>query len=253
MRVVCERLRLVLAYDGSSFSGWQSQPGGVGVQDYLESALQVLCDRPIRIHGAGRTDAGVHALGQVAHADVPAGRFPLTTWTAALNANLPRAVRILDVTLAGPDFHARFSASGKVYRYRIWNGRFHHPLELGRSWHVPGELSESRLEQVSQKIVGTHDFRGFAANRGAVEPDTVREILSVTVRRDDELVELEYRGNGFLYRMVRLLTASLLQVARGKLPEAWLDQLLCSPGEEKTNHCAPAEGLYLVRVEYPDP
>jgi tRNA pseudouridine38-40 synthase len=245
-----ERLRLTIAYDGTGFAGWQSQPNRNGVQDHLETAFQTILDQKVRVHGSGRTDAGVHALGQVAHVDVPAGKFPPEVWCLALNANLPADVRILACRRVSAAFHARFSAKGKMYRYRIWNNEIFHPLEVGRAWHVPQRLDLDRLTTCAALFWGEHDFASFAANRGKPAETTVRTIHEIKVKQAGQAVSLEFSGNGFLYRMVRMITGSLIQVALGRKTRSWLDQLLDSPGKRKTNHTAPAEGLYLVRVLY---
>ena len=245
-----ERLHLTIAYHGGTFAGWQSQPNGNGVQDHIEAALAKILQKPVRVHGAGRTDAGVHALGQAAHVDVPAKRLPTSTWRMALNANLPSGIRIIGCRLASPEFHARFSAQGKVYRYRVWNSETFHPLEVGRAWHVPQRLPVDDLVIHAEWFRGRHDFASFAANRGVAPENTVRQIQRIKVRRQGVLVTLEFTGDGFLYRMVRMITGSLVQVALGRRDEAWLQELLQEPGKKKTNHTAPAEGLYLVRVLY---
>jgi tRNA pseudouridine38-40 synthase len=245
-----ERLRLTIAYDGGAFSGWQSQPNGNAVQDHLVIAFDQILGATPKVHGAGRTDAGVHALAQVAHVDVPKGKFTHEVWQSALNAHLPREMRVLRCQLAPPNFHARFSARGKVYRYRIWNAPFLHPLEVNRSWHVPQQLSIDVLRQATGALVGTHDFAAFAANRGTPSQSTVRTITSISVRRKGSVITLDYSGDGFLYRMVRLLTGSIIQVALGRHDLAWLKALLEEPKGRKSHHLAPAGGLYLVKVKY---
>ncbi|MFZ0506141.1 MAG: tRNA pseudouridine(38-40) synthase TruA [Chthoniobacterales bacterium] len=245
-----DRLHLTIAYDGIPFAGWQSQPNRNGVQDHLEAALAKILDRPARVHGAGRTDAGVHALAQAAHVDVPAKRFPTSTWRVALNANLPSSIRIVACRRVSREFHARFSAKGKVYRYRIWNTETFHPLEVGRAWHVPQRLAVDDLMTYAGQFRGQRDFASFAANRGVPPETTVRNLQDIKVRRQGSLVTLEFTGDGFLYRMVRMITGSLVQMALGRKDGDWLKELLEKPGKKKTNHTAPAEGLYLVRVLY---
>lgn len=246
-----ERLKLLIAYDGRAFRGWQSQASNDSVQDHLERAAARVCGvERVVVHGSGRTDAGVHALGQTAHIEVPRGRHAPRVWLAALNANLPPEVRILRVSRAPADFHARFSAKGKVYAYRIWNDPVFHPLEIGRAWHVPTALDPSLLQAATKALTGTHDFAGFAANRGYVERDTVRTIHEIRISRRGPVVTLRFTGNGFLYRMVRLLTGSIVRVAQGKAPVAWLEGLLAQKEPTKSSFAAPADGLYLVRVIY---
>ena len=246
------RLRLTVAYDGGPFQGWQSQARGDTVQDRLEAALARLCDgRRITVHGSGRTDAGVHARGQVAHADVPGrDRRAPAQWRAALNAHLPPQIRVLAVRPVTQDFHARFSARGKTYRYRIWNAAVLTPFQVGRAWHFPHPLDMEVLHQTAQLLVGTHDFAGFSANRGHPPESTVRTIHRIDLARRGCLLTLAYEGSGFLYKMVRLLTGSLVRCAQGRAAVDWIHAVLA--GREKTSFAAPAEGLYLMRVRYDD-
>ncbi len=244
------RLRMLLAYDGRPFRGWQSQATGDAVQDHLEAAFRQMLGVRVIVQGAGRTDAGVHALGQVAHADVPEGKLAPTRWLLALNANLPAGVRVLRAARARPTFHAQYDALGKVYTYRITMASYLHPLEIGRAWHVPVAVDLKALRKAAAVLVGTHDFASFAANRGRLEPDTVRTIYGIEVKARGPAITLRFHGNGFLYRMVRLLTGSLIRTAQGRMEEGWLESLLAHPGVRKTKYLAPAEGLYLTRVLY---
>ena len=245
-----QRLRLLLAYDGRSFRGWQSQAGGDAVQDRLEQAFMRVGGQRIVVHGSGRTDAGVHALGQVAHADVPRGFLPPVKWHAALNANLPPEIRVLRCTRAAADFHARFQARGKTYLYRIHAAPIFPPLEIGRSWHVPGPLDLGVLRACAQKLTGTHDFAGFAANRGHPPTSTVRTLREIHLTAPGPRLTLRFTGDGFLYKMVRLLTGTLIRCAQGRMEPSFLDTLLTGGGHPKTHFQAPAEGLYLARVLY---
>jgi tRNA pseudouridine38-40 synthase len=168
----------------------------------------------------------------------------------ALNANLPHEIRVLRVNHAPADFHARFSAQGKVYVYRIWNGPVLHPLEIGKAWHVPGLVDLDLLRAGTDILTGTHDFAGFAASRGKAERDTVRTITEMQVRQRGPLLTLRVEGPGFLYKMVRILTGSLVRCAQGRAELDWLRDLLKSKDAAKSNFAAPAEGLYLERVLY---
>lgn len=245
-----QRLKLVLAYDGRPFRGWQSQAGGDAVQDRVEQAFLRVGGQRVVVHGSGRTDAGVHALAQVAHAEVPRDFLPPAKWQAALNAHLPPEIRVLRCTRAGADFHARFQARGKSYLYRIHVGPVFPPLEIGRAWHVPGPLDLDVLRDCALRLTGTHDFAGFAANRGQPPTSTVRTLREIRVTRRGPLLILGFTGNGFLYKMVRLLTGTLLRCASGRMPPAALDEFLAGGGHPKTHFQAPAEGLYLARVLY---
>ncbi len=245
-----QRLKLTVAYDGRPFSGWQSQPNKNGVQDHLKYAFFEILAAPVKLHGAGRTDAGVHATAQVAHVDVPTNKMIPKTWMAAVNFRLPPEIRIVRCQSIGPQFHAQFSAAGKVYRYRIWNAQIFDPMEIGRSWHVPQPLDPDLMHAGCDLLTGTHDFASFAANRGKANEPTTRTLYRIRIKRRRELVTLEFDGNGFLYRMVRMLTGSVVRVATGRAELSWLSALLDSPGIQKTNCTAPAEGLYLVKVKY---
>ena len=242
------RLKLLIAYDGRPFLGWQSQAGGGTVQDHLENAFVKICGSRIVVHGAGRTDAGVHALAQCAHVEVPPPSLEVAKWITALNANLPREIRVVKCSRAPKDFHARFSAKGKSYTYRIWNDEIHSPFEVGRSWHLPGTLDLSALRGEAKKLTGTHDFGSFAANRGKPVKDTVRTIREIKIQNRGPLLTLTFEGDGFLYKMVRLLTGSLVRCAQHRAEPEWIENLLAR--KLKTSFAAPADGLYLERVIY---
>ena len=242
------RLRLVIAYDGRAYSGWQSQRSANTIQDILEQAFQKVAGRHIAVHGAGRTDAGVHALGQCAHADVFATMNPVQ-WQRALNANLPPTIRVMKSSRAAPGFHARFSAKGKVYRYLIRNGPILPPHEFGRVWHVPQALQSDILRQALTQLLGQHDFRAFSAQRSKVPGETIRTIQKVSLAHRGELLTLTFQGDGFLYKMVRMLTAAIVRVAQRRDTLESL-QLRLRTGAPKSNHVAPADGLTLMRVLY---
>jgi tRNA pseudouridine38-40 synthase len=239
------RLRLLIAYDGSGFRGWQSQAAGRTVQDCLEAAFSTLCGERIVVHGAGRTDAGVHALGQSAHVEVTRHM----DWTTALNGNLPREIRVLRCARAHPDFHARFSARGKIYTYRIWNAPILSPFELRRAWHLAGPLDLDAMRRAARAFEGTHDFSPFAANCGKPEKDAVRTIHSVAITKKGPVVTLRFRGDGFLYKMVRLMTGALVKTAQGRAPVESIATYLDGRAG-KCSFAAPADGLYLARVLY---
>lgn len=243
------RLRFTLAYDGSHFSGWQSQPDGKTVQDAVERAFLKLCGERIIVHASGRTDAGVHAEGQCAHADVPDDRLPVASWMPALNAHLPAGVRVMALRKAPAGFHARFSASGKIYRYTIWNGPAMPPLLLDRAWHVPWLLDMTALREACGAFTGHHDFAAFAAKRSKVKEETKRTVSAIRVRKNGPLITLTFEGEGFLYKMVRILTASAIRCASGKLSCGDIRSRL-RDGGPKFHHVAPAGGLCLVKVFY---
>ena len=248
------RIRLVLAYDGAAFNGWQSQPCGKTVQDHVERAIAGIVGEGVRIHGSGRTDTGVHALGQVAHFDAPENnRMGADDWQRALNSSLPSSVRILATGIAEQGFHARFSALGKTYRYEIDCSRVLHPLRCGRAWHHPGLLDLESLRDACALYCGEHDFSAFAANRSgdSDQQDMTRVITSADVENHPERVVITFSGNGFLYKMVRLLVGGAVRVSEGRESLAWIRDLLSGPEGGKCQYCAPAAGLYLQQVEYP--
>ncbi len=244
------RLKLTVAYDGAAFAGWQSQAHRNAVQDELERALQKISGQHIRVHGAGRTDAGVHALAQCAHVDLPDKRMSIERWRKALNAVLPAALRILRCQYVSPKFHARFSATGKLYRYRIWAAPILPPLELGRAWHIFTPLDVDLLRAAGQKFIGTHYFAAFAANSGKKEKDTTRTIRAVRVRRSGPRVTIDVAGDGFLYKMVRLMVGAMTHVALGKMDLNEIPTRLKSGRADASRIVAPAEGLYLVKIWY---
>ena len=244
------RLRFTVAYDGTLFAGWQSQTHTNTIQDQLEKAFEKIAGGKLRVHGAGRTDAGVHALAQIAHADLPNEKFSAARWVSALNAVLPPGIRVSRCAFVASTFHARFSAKGKVYRYRIWTAPVLSPFELNRAWHVRAPLDRKIMMTAAQTFVGTHNFAAFAANRGRLEASTVRTIRTAKVRRTGPLITIDFDGDGFLYRMVRLMVGAIVPCASGKSNLSEVRAALISPGTSRLGFAAPAEGLFLVRVRY---
>ena len=250
------RLKLTIAYDGQSFGGWQIQPNADTIQERLEAALAEVAKEPIRLHGSGRTDAGVHATGQVAHFDAPANlTMNPVNWLAALNTKLPATIRVMDCEEAAPDFHARFSARGKLYAYDLSTAPILPPFLAGRVWHLPRQLDPVTLEDALALFRGSHDFRAFAAARGneTEETDFTRTISEASSSPTEAGFRLAFQGDGFLYKMVRLLTGAAVKAAQGYLRLDDLADLLDQPPElprGKSPLCAPPDGLSLVRVDY---
>jgi tRNA pseudouridine38-40 synthase len=244
------RLKLIVAYDGRGFAGWQSQSHRNTIQDHLERALEHISGKAVRVHGAGRTDAGVHALAQCAHVDLADSRLSAARWTGALNARLPPTIRVLRCRYVSKDFHARLSAKGKIYRYRIWSAPVLPPFEHASAWHIARPLNLEVLRTAAKSFVGTHDFASFAANRGKRETSTIRTIYSVHVRRSGSCLTIEFDGNGFLYKMVRLIVGSLVKCALGQMQVKDVTARLSSGEAGPARFAAPAEGLFLVRVRY---
>jgi tRNA pseudouridine38-40 synthase len=244
------RIKLIVAYDGTAFAGWQSQVHRNTVQDELERAFHKISGAPVRVHGAGRTDAGVHALAQCAHVDLPGRRLSAGNWTKALNATLPPTLRVLRTRFVSPQFHARFSATGKTYRYRIWLAPILPPLELNRAWHIPQPIDLDLLVRTGGMFVGKHDFAAFAANRGKREESTVRTISAVKVRRRTSDLAIEISGDGFLYKMVRMMVGAMIRVAIGKMRVEEVASGLRTGRAKSARFAAPGHGLYLVKVWY---
>ena len=246
------RLKLIVSYDGESFGGWQSQTSGNTIQDRIEKAFRHICSADVRVHGAGRTDAGVHALAQCAHVDLPQRRYSTERWISALNGVLPPTIRIMRCSFVSESFHARFSARAKTYRYRVWHAPVLPPFENGRAWHVINPLDLRAMSSAASDFCGKHDFRSFAANPGGPETDTVRTIQAVRLRRAGSCVAIEFEGDGFLYKMVRMMVGTLVRIGLGKAARHEIEARLKAPKKVSTQgrEAAPAAGLFLVRVRY---
>ena len=250
IETMSQRLKLIVAYDGSEYAGWQSQTHHNTIQDELERAVHQISGARVRVHGAGRTDTGVHALAQCAHVDLANRKLTAPRWMTALNGVLPPTIRVLRCRYVAGKFHARFSAKGKTYRYRIWSGPVLPPLELKRAWHISRSFDRDLFAAAGKQFVGEHNFAAFAASRGKPEENTTRTIWSLAVRGRSGNIAVEISGNGFLYKMVRLIIGTMVQVARDKANIGEIDAGLRSGRPNKGRLVAPAEGLYLVRVWY---
>jgi tRNA pseudouridine38-40 synthase len=246
------RFKLLIAYDGTDYAGWQVQKIGVGVQELIEKALQSLFPHAGRLHGSSRTDAGVHALGMVAHVDIPADEFrmPSRKLALALNAHLPEDIRILKAEVCPDDFHARFQAVGKQYRYFVWNERSMNPLLRRQAWHVPALLDLALMRAAARKLVGRHDFRSFAANRNYEVEMTVRTLARCDIRRSGPLLTFVIEGDGFLYKMCRGIVGTLVQIGQRKIMVAEIDRILTERDRRVAGMTAPAHGLVLWNVRY---
>jgi tRNA pseudouridine38-40 synthase len=244
------RLALTLAYDGMAFDGWQTQASGRTVQDTLERALSQMADEPISTVCAGRTDAGVHALGQVVHFDTGATR-PLQAWVRGVNALLPPTVAVQDARAVRDDFHARFCAVRRHYRYLLHVSPVRHPLLAQRVGWSFRELELSRMRQAAQCLIGEHDFSAFrSAQCQAASP--VRRLECITFRRDGPLISIDFVGNAFLHHMIRNLVGMLVMIGDGRKPEQWAGELLNGRDRRAAPATYGAQGLYLVGAEYPD-
>jgi tRNA pseudouridine38-40 synthase len=251
-------IKLTISYDGANFHGWQLQPGIPTIQGLLNDAAHTITQETIVVHGASRTDSGVHALGQVAHFKT-ASSLPTAEFQRALNALLPPAIRVIDAEEVGPEFHARWLAQGKTYRYRIYRGRVLPPFEYGRALHYPWPLDEEAMASAASQFEGEHDFTSFAASSGSEEDDgernMVRVIHSSGIVRQPAGDEIDYvvRGRSFLRYMVRKIVGTLIEVGKGRLAGSEIPRLFEMHDRSCSGPTVPPEGLYLVSLEYPDP
>ena len=263
-------LKLTITYDGTRLVGWQRQAEGTSVQGLLEEALARLEGAPVTVHGAGRTDAGVHAFGQVASAQLTC-EHPPDVLRRALNAALPRDVRVVDACDAEPAFHARFSARAKTYRYVLRNGEILSPFEHRYVWHVAEPLDFEAMQAAARTLIGTHDFAAFRS-AGSTSTTTVRTIMRSEMSSqagsafvvpsgdlgdvqgegvgDPTLLVYEVCGSGFLRHMVRAIMGTLVDIGRGRHPAGWMAELLEDGRRSDAGATAPARGLFLVRVDY---
>ncbi len=266
--------RIIVAYDGTDYVGWQRQAAGVSIQGLVEDALRELDGNAVAVAGAGRTDAGVHALGQVAG-------FSLTRTIGAgavmraLNARLPVTVRVLASEEVPPDFHPRFAARSKTYRYRIWNADVMSPFERGYAWHVIGALDVEAMNTAARALEGRHDFAAFQGTGSDVkttertltsslvlrqaqderslqqaQDERKEHSLVVSLSNHEPVVLYEVTGDGFLRHMVRAIAGTLVEIGRGRRPAEWIREVLAARDRAAAGPTAPAAGLFLVRVEY---
>ncbi len=243
------RFRLTLEYDGAAFVGWQRQANGFSVQEALESALFKLTRERANITGAGRTDAGVHALGQVAHVDL-ARKIDTNTLREGLNAHLrPHPISVLAARAVGDDFHARFSATRRAYLYRILNRRPPPVLQRGRVWHIARALDAPAMDRAAQALVGTHDFSTFRDSQ--CQAKSPRKTLErIVVDRRDAEVRVVCEAPSFLHRQVRSIVGTLVEVGFGKMKAQDVAHALAARDRTRCGPVAPAHGLYLHRIEY---
>lgn len=243
-----KNIQLIIAYKGTRYAGWQRQPNAVTVEEVLTETIEAVTKEKITLYGSGRTDAGVHALGQCANfhtgSSVPPGRF-----AAALNARLPQDIRILSSGEAPEGFHSRYSAKGKVYTYQLYLNPVLSPFYAEYSWHRDYPVDIDRMKEASAAFLGEHDFRGFMSAGSSVK-NTVRTINAITFEAEGPLVRITYSGNGFLYNMVRIMTGTLVEIGSGRTDGADLPEIIRSGDRTRAGITAPAQGLFLKRVCY---
>ena len=224
-------LKITIQYNGSNYCGWQKQPDSLGIQGTIEKAIHDITREEVKLTGSGRTDAGVHALGQVANFKLE-NAIPVDKIPNALNSKLPKDISIIDCTEVDDEFHSRYNAKGKTYRYLIHNSVYRSPIYKDISYHVKYDLDFDKMVKESKYLIGTHDFKGFMSSGSSVK-DTV----------------LEVEGNGFLYNMVRIIVGTLVDIGRGRINKS-LKEIVESKSRSECGHTAPAHGLFLKKVDY---
>ncbi len=241
------KYKLTIAYDGTHYCGWQRQPNGVSIQALLEQAISTIIRSPTTVVGSGRTDAGVHAKGQVAH--FIAEPIDTKRLLKSINGLLPADIRVLAIEEAPEEFHARYSAVSKEYHYHLHLDPMIDPFKRLYSYHYHGKLDVKLLTSTAKYFVGTHDFTSFA-NIGSSTKSGVRTIKRLDVCKEEGGIRLEFEGEGFLYKMVRNITGALLFVARGKIPPQSLLSIFAAKDRRKAPPAAPPHGLFLIQVRY---
>jgi len=246
------KFKLVIAYDGTGYEGWQVQKTGTGVQEIVETALSKLFPGKPCLHGSSRTDTGVHALGMVAHFEVLAADCKMSAprLSLALNAWLPEDIRVLSASRATEKFHARFDAAGKQYRYFVWNHMAMNPLLRHSAWQVPRPLDLKAMHAAAPLFIGRRDFKSFAGSRNYEMKSTVRRLTRCDIKKSGPLLTFIIEGDGFLYKMCRGIVGTLVQVGQGKFPAEEIRRMLEKKDRRAAGVTAPARGLVLWKVFY---
>jgi tRNA pseudouridine38-40 synthase len=246
------KFKLIIAYDGTGYAGWQAQKTGVAVQQRVEEAMAKIFPGASRLHSSSRTDAGVHALGMVAQVEIPEGqvKMPAAKLALAVNAYLPPDIRIMAARRCPDDFDARYDARGKQYRYLVWNGPAMNPLLRQQAWHVPRPLDLAVMRAAAKLFVGKHDFKSLAATRNYEMKSTVRTLRRCDIRRNGALLTFVIEGDGFLYKMCRGIVGTLVQAGQGKIAAEDVREILRQKDRRAAGMSAPAHGLVLWKVFY---
>ncbi|KNF08052.1 tRNA pseudouridine synthase A [Gottschalkia purinilytica] len=241
-------IKLIVEYDGTSYCGWQKQPNQPTIQETIENAIYKITKEDITLIGSGRTDSGVHALGQVANFYTNTS-IPDIKIKDALNSVLPQDISIRESIEVLEDFHSRYSAVGKQYKYVIYNNKTRSPILRNYSYHVSYKLNIDNMERGLKYFIGTHDFCSFMSSGSSIE-DTVRSIQEAYLNRQEEIIEIYIKGTGFLYNMVRIIVGTLVDIGTGKIHYSEVPKIIESKDRGKAGHTSPAKGLYLREVFY---
>lgn len=242
------RVKMVVAYDGTNYCGWQIQPNGVTIEQKLNEALTDLLQEPIKVTGASRTDAGVHSLGNVCIFDTNT-RMPAEKISYALNTRLPEDIVVQDSCQVPESFHPRFSKSRKTYEYRILNQKFRNPTRRLDTHFYYYDLDVEAMQRAAAYLVGEHDFKSFASTGGQAET-TIRTIYSLDVEKRDSIITIRVKGNGFLYNMVRIIAGTLIKVGAGEILPEEIPAILEAKDRSAAGPTAPAKGLTMIGLEY---
>ena len=245
-----KRIKMIVAYDGTNYNGWQIQPNGITIEEILNRHLSELLKEEIKVMGASRTDAGVHALGNVAVFDTSA-HMPAEKISYAMNTRLPRDIRIQDSCEVSEKFHPRFCKTVKTYEYKILNRRFPDPTKRLYSFFYYYPLDIGKMQQAADYLVGEHDFKSFCSVKDEKE-NTVRTIYALDLNKDEDMITIRITGSGFLYNMVRIIAGTLIRVGGGSYEPEHVKDILEAKDREEAGETARPEGLTLVGILYPD-
>lgn len=240
-------IMITIQYDGSNYCGWQKQNNGLGIQDIIQKSIYKITKENVDLTSSGRTDAGVHALGQVANFKTNS-KIPIQKVPSAINSSLPEDICIIDAKEVSEGFHSRYSANKKRYKYVIYNNKYKNPIYRRYSYHVKYDLDFEKMKDESKYLIGEHDFVGFMSSGSSVK-STIRTIYDVELKKEGEIITIEVEGNGFLYNMVRIIAGTLVDIGRGNITES-LKNIIESRERNRAGHTAPPTGLFLKKVYY---
>ena len=243
-----KNIKLVIEYDGKKFNGWQKQPNKLNIQGEIEKAIEEITGETVELNASGRTDAGVHSLGQTANFKTNS-KIEIEKIPIAINSKLKQSIRVTGAEEMPEDFHARYSCKGKKYRYIINNSKYGSAIYRDLEYHIPMKLDVKKMKEAAKYFEGEHDFKGFKAS-GTSSKSSVRTIYNAEVKEDGKRIIIELEGNGFLYNMVRIISGTLVDVGLGKIKPEEIPEIINSKDRTRAGKTLPPYGLYLVKVEY---